>query len=81
VSIAISAGGLRKIADALDKMIEIEASTGIELDGGHMGYLLASLPASPDGTRPESLRIVRTVTPGGDQGGELVGYAIEVEVP
>jgi hypothetical protein len=73
VGIVISSGGLRKIADAL---VGIEGATGIEIDGGHMGYLLATLPATGD-----VLRIVRTVTPGGEQGGELIGYGIEVEVP
>jgi hypothetical protein len=77
VSIVLSAAGLRKIADALDALVEIERKTGIELDGGHMGYSLASLPA-PAG---DALRIVRTVEQGGERGGELIGYGIEVEVP
>jgi hypothetical protein len=80
VSITISATGLRKIADALDKLVEIEAATGVQLDGGHYGYALATLP-DPSGVGSESLRIVRTTMPGGEQGGELIGYGIEVEVP
>lgn len=79
MSVVLSSDGLRKIAAVLDALTKAEAETGVQLDGGHVGYTLASLPSG------DALRIVRTVVPADHDDvalrGALAGYGLEIEVP
>lgn len=78
MTIHMTAAGLRRAADALEALADIEAGTGLRLDGGHNGYVLAAISAEQDEVM-ESLRIVRLPT---EQSSPLPAtYVLEFEVP
>jgi hypothetical protein len=78
VTLQLTAPALRRVADALDRLADVEGFTGIRVDGGQYGHALVSINADgEDGPADEALRVVRTDA--ATDGTPI--YAIEVEVP
>lgn len=78
MSITVGPIGLRRIAEALESLAKIEASTRVAADGGNMGNIYVTLAPVGEQIRSEEMRIVRCVKPNSD---ELDCYALEIEVP
>lgn len=83
MTIHLTAEGLRRAADVLDKLAEIEAATGVQFDGAYNGHVMLSAPDRLGGTdATEPLRLVRRA---GDHPSPNVVvapvYALEFEVP
>ena len=82
MTINLTAAGLRRAADVLDKLAEIEGATGVRFDGAYNGHVMVSISDTDEPEVTEALRLVRlpaaqpspnvSVSP---------AYAFEFEVP
>lgn len=79
MTILMTAPALRRAADMLDRLAEIEAAAGVMFDGAYNGHVMITT-GSTDGAT-EHLKLVRLP---GEVDGKIVSepaYALEFEVP
>lgn len=77
VTIQMTAAGLRRAANTLEALADIETNTGVRFDGAHNGYVMVSIADAAGVVEP--LKLVRLPDEPGDM--PSVSYALEFEVP